>query len=166
MKASKNTKENKLGFKVPKGYFESLEASVLNEVKTDHMTKKSGFKVPKTYFSDFNVDMPVEANDVKLIPFNPWKKWVAAASIVVAAVTGAFYIDSISVEKNIQFSDLDNDMIERYLEYNLESPDEFIDYNSTSIKKNLESNISELDDEDIFEYLDDKLEEQDYNNED
>lgn len=152
------------GFKVPEDYFSSLEDSVLTKLKSDSCSERSGFKTPSGYFTDFKLETPSEEKSVKIIPLKEWTKWMAAASIVAFAIIGAIYIDSISPTKNIQFSDLDKDMIERYLEEHLETPEEFIDYENTSVKNIVEQNMISLKDKDILEYLNDKVEDQDYTN--
>lgn len=152
------------GFKVPEDYFSSLEDSVLTKFKSDSCSERSGFKTPSGYFTDFKLETPSEEKSVKIIPLKEWTKWMAAASIVAFAIIGAIYIDSISPTKNIQFSDLDKDMIERYLEEHLETPEEFIDYENTSVKNIVEQNMISLKDKDILEYLNDKVEDQDYTN--
>ncbi|GAA0762153.1 hypothetical protein [Psychroflexus lacisalsi] len=157
--------DRKSGFKVSKDYFETLEDSLLNKIKSESYTEKSGFKIPNDYFSDFEVNIPSEEKPTKVIQLKEFSKWMVAASIVAIAVIGALYIDRISPNQNIQFSDLDNDMIERYLDYHLETPDEFIDFENTSVKKLVNQNISKLDDQEIIEYLNDKIEDQDFDNE-
>jgi hypothetical protein len=165
MNKSNNIQDKKSGFKVPENYFDSLENSVLDQIKSKEISKKTGFKTPQNYFSEFTVKLPVEKEETKVIALNSWTKWVAAASIIAVSILGALYIDSISPKKSLQFSDLDNDMIEQYFEYNLDSQDELIDLENTSIKGNLDTNISKLNDQDIIEYLNDKLDEQDYDEE-
>lgn len=157
--------DKKSGFEVPKNYFETLEDSLLNKIKSEAHTEKSGFKIPKDYFSNFEVKIPSEEKPVKVIQLKEWTKWMVAASIVAFAVIGALYIDRISPSQNIQFSDLNNDMIERYLDNNLETPDEFIDFENTSVENLVNQNITELNDKEIIEYLNDKIEDQDFDNE-
>ena len=162
MDNSNNIRKNKNGFKVPEHYFESLENSISNQIKTQDISKKSGFHVPKNYFEEFTSELTNKNKKSKVIPLNAWNRWAAAASIIAISILGAIYIDTISPKKNLQFSDLDDDMIEQYFEYNLDSQEEFIDLENTSIKENLDTNISELNDQDIIEYLNDKLDEQEY----
>ncbi|MBZ9779145.1 hypothetical protein LB452_09430 [Psychroflexus sp. CAK8W] len=165
MEDNQHIQDRKTGFKVPKDYFETLEDSLLNTIKSESYTEKSGFKIPNDYFSGFKVNIPLEEKPTKVIQLKEFSKWMVAASIVAIAVIGALYIDRISPNQNIQFSDLDNDMIERYLDYHIETPDEFIDYENTSVKDLVNQNISKLDDKDIIEYLNDKIEDQDFDNE-
>lgn len=157
---------SKSGFKVPKDYFDTLEDSVFSRLESESFTEKSGFKIPENYFSSFEVETPSSKTKApaKVIRLDLWSKWVAAASIVAIAVLGAIHIDSISPEKNIQFSDLDNDMIEEYLDYNMESPEDFIDYETTDLKNLVDKNIITLNNHDIMEYLNDKLDDQDLEN--
>lgn len=164
MAQKRNIHGKKPGFKVPEAYFSTLENSVLTKLKSNSYSEKSGFQTPKDYFRDFKLETPSEEKTIKVIPLKEWTKWMAAASIVACAVIGALYIDSISSDGNIQFSDLDNDMIENYLDEHLETPEEFIDYENTSIKNIVEQNIITLEDKDIIEYLNNKAEDQDFDN--
>lgn len=156
--------ENKSGFKVPSGYWDTLEDSTLTHLKSRLVEQKSGFSVPKNYFDDFELQTPSKENTHKTVTLNTWTRWLAAASIAALAVVGALYIDHISPSKNLQFSDLDKDIIEDYLDEHLETPEEFIDYENTSIKTIINQNIISLQHQDIINYLDDKLDEQDYDN--
>lgn len=164
MAQKRNIHGKKPGFKVPEAYFNTLENSVLTKLKSNSYSEKSGFQTPKDYFRDFKLETPSEEKTVKVIPLKEWTKWMAAASIVACAVIGALYIDSISPVGNIQFSDLDNDMIERYLDDHLETPEEFIDYDNTSVINIVDQNIISLKDKDILEYLNDTIEDQDFDN--
>lgn len=156
-----NIHANKSGFKIPESYFNSIETYTLTKLKLNSYLEKSGFKIPKDYFDDFKLETPKVESSSKVIRLQKWTRWTAAAAIVALAILGAFYIDYISPRKNLQFSDLDKEMIENYLDYNLESPDEFIDYRNTSVQSLVEENINTLNDQDIMEYLNDKLEDQD-----
>ena len=164
MSKDNNIYETKSGFKVPQGYWDTLEDSTYIQLKSKSVEKRTGFTVPKDYFKDFKPEHPTHEETIKVIPLATWSRWIAAASIIALAVLGALYIDSISPSRNIQFSDLDNEVIEDYLENHLETPDEFIDYNKTSIKALINQNIISLQSQEIINYLDDKLDEQDYNN--
>ena len=56
---SKKFQHNKSsGFKVPEGYFQSLDSKILDRTKTNSVLNKkpeSGFKVPEGYFENFSV---------------------------------------------------------------------------------------------------------------
>lgn len=160
-----NIHDKNSGFKVPEDYFSSLENSLVNKIKSKSFTEKSGFKTPDDYFTNFDIKTPSKEKSAKVIQLRDWSKWVVAASIVAFAVIGALYIDKISPNQNIQFSDLDNDMIERYLDNHLETPEEFIDYDNTSVENLVNENIIKLDDQEIIEYLNNKFEDQDFDNE-
>ncbi|NEV94029.1 hypothetical protein G3567_07705 [Psychroflexus sp. YR1-1] len=162
---TKNIHAKKSGFKVPENYFETLETSVLSKLKSDACVKKSGFKTPEDYFANFKLETPSEEHQTRVIHLREWGKWVAAAAIVAFAIIGALYIDEISPNQDIQFSDLNNDMIERYLDTYLDNPEEFIDYENTSVNKLVDQNITTLEDNDIIEYLNDNLEDEDFDNE-
>jgi hypothetical protein len=57
-------------------------------------------------------------------------------------------------------------MIEDYLDYTMENPEEFIEYeNTSSINTIINDNIVNLKNNDILEYLNDEIEDQDFENE-
>jgi hypothetical protein len=56
-------------------------------------------------------------------------------------------------------------MIEDYLDYTMENPEDFIEYeNTSSINTIVNDNIVNLKDNDILEYLNDEIEDQDFEN--
>jgi hypothetical protein len=139
-----------------------LETTLLKNHKESVCTEKSGFKVPEDYFSSFELQTPKLEKEVKVVQLNNWTRWIAAAAIITFALISALYIDNISPGKNLEFSDLEDDIIEKYLDIHLETPDEFIDYDSTTLGNIIENNIITLNNQDIMDYLNDKLEDQDY----
>jgi hypothetical protein len=166
MKHKSHINTSKSGFEVPEGYFDSIDQTMACKVKSKSENSNFGYKVPESYFKDFSLAVPLEESSSKVIKLKELSKWVAAASILAFAVLGALYINDISPDENLQFSDLDRDMIEDYLDYNLENPEEFIDYeNTSSINSIVNDNIVNLKDNDILEYLNDEIEDQDYGNE-
>jgi hypothetical protein len=165
MELNTNIQEKRTGFKVPKDYFESLDTTISKRIQNQSVSKKTGFKVPENYFDEFTVNLPQPQSAPKVIPINEWAKWVVAASIMAFAILGALYIDSISPKQDIQISDLDNEMIEDYLEFHLENPDEFIDSNSLSLDQMINDNLVNLENQDILNYLNDKIEDQDFEDE-
>ncbi|PKG42336.1 hypothetical protein [Psychroflexus sp. MES1-P1E] len=166
MKHKSHINSSKSGFEVPEGYFDSIDQTMACKVKSKSENSNFGYKVPESYFKDFSLAVPLKESSSKVIKLKELSKWVAAASILAFAVLGALYINDISPDENLQFSDLDRDMIEDYLDYNMENPEEFIDYeNTSSINSIVNDNIVNLKDNDILEYLNDEIEDQDYGNE-
>jgi hypothetical protein len=166
MKHKSHINTSKSGFKVPDGYFDSIDQTMACKVKSKSENSDFGYKVPESYFNDFRLSAPSKESTSKVIKLKELSRWVAAASILAFAVLGALYIDDISPNKNLQFSDLDRDMIEDYLDYTMENPEEFIEYeNTSSINTIINDNIVNLKDNDILEYLNDEIEDQDFENE-
>jgi len=166
MKHKSHINTSKLGFKVPEGYFDSIDQTMACKVKSKSENSDFGYRVPESYFNDFSLSAPPKESTSKVIKLKELSRWVAAASILAFAVLSALHIDDISPDENLQFSDLDRDMIEDYLDYTMENPEEFIEYeNTSSINTIINDNIVNLKDNDILEYLNDEIEDQDFENE-
>ncbi len=98
---------NPSGFKVPKGYFDSLESKILDKSRESTLLKtqiNSGFKVPENYFDDFKV----ETHKTNVIS---WKK-VAYISSIAATITLLF---TLLLPKEPSFENLETATIEDYL---------------------------------------------------
>jgi|GEM_PF-883387 hypothetical protein len=166
MKHKSHINTSKLGFKVPEGYFDSIDQTMACKVKSKSENSDFGYRVPESYFNDFSLSAPPKESTSKVIKLKELSRWVAAASILAFAVLSALHIDDISPDENLQFSDLDRDMIEDYLDYTMENPEEFIEYeNTSSINTIINDNIVNLKNNDILEYLNDEIEDQDFENE-
>ncbi|WP_127845081.1 hypothetical protein [Psychroflexus aestuariivivens] len=169
MKNKTNISGKKSGFKIPEHYFKELEARILEQKSQDSETSNisSGFNVPKDYFENFNLELPYDSDEKqpRVIQLTPWLKWISAACIIGFGLFGTLYIDSISQPKNnLEFTDLDDDMIENYIDYNIENPEDFIDLNKNSNFDDLiNKNIVNLKDQDILNYLDEHLEDNEFN---
>jgi uncharacterized protein YbcC (UPF0753/DUF2309 family) len=165
MKHKSHINISKSGFKVPEGYFDSIDQTTACKVKSKSENSNFWYKVPESYFNDFSLAVPSKESSTKVIKLKELSKWVAAASILAFAILSALYIDDISLNENLQFSDLDRDMIEDYLDYTMENPEDFIEYeNTSSINTIVNDNIINLKDNDILEYLNDEIEDQDFEN--
>ena len=166
MKHKSHINTSKSGFKVPEGYFDSIDQTMACKVKSKSENSDFGYRVPESYFNDFSLSAPPKESTSKVIKLKELSRWVAAASILAFAVLSALHIDDISPDENLQFSDLDRDMIEDYLDYTMENPEEFIEYeNTSSINTIINDNIVNLKNNDILEYLNDEIEDQDFENE-
>ena len=165
MESSNNISEKRTGFKVPDNYFISLHESVFNKIQNDSVTRKTGFKIPDNYFGDFTIQTPESNSSPKVIALDGWSKWLVAASIMAFAILGALYIDRISPKQDVQISDLDQDMIEDYLDFHMENPDEFIDNDNLSLDQMINTNLVNLESRDILDYLNEKIEDQNFEDE-
>ncbi|MFN2262041.1 MAG: hypothetical protein ABR595_08270 [Psychroflexus sp.] len=170
MKNKANISGIKSGFKIPKGYFDDLESRFLEQKDNGFEEDKisSGFKVPQDYFENFDLELPEDSSkkQPRVIQMTPWLKWISAACIIGFGLLGTLYIDSISQAKNnLEFTDLDNELIEDYIEHNIENPEDFIDFKETSdFNYLINENIVNLKDQDILNYLDEHLEDNELNN--
>lgn len=105
-KEFKNKKST--GFKVPEGYFESLDSKLLGVTKahsTIGTTGETGFKVPDGYFENFRAT-PKKPKVVTL-------KRVLYISSIAAVLTLLFTV--ISPKEELNFDSLETATIENYL---------------------------------------------------
>lgn len=106
---------NETGFKVPKDYFNTLEDSILSEIKLKELSSVSGFKTPKDYFETLE-DRIIEKTSNKKTPkvisiFN--KRNLVYISSVAAAVLLLF---NLSIFKNTTtWASLDTETVEDYM---------------------------------------------------
>lgn len=131
------------GFKVPKNYFERLDAHILTEIKLGELPQTPGFKTPKDYFSNFDkrlIEKVSEEKEVKVISLSRWKKTMA--SIAVAASLLLLFqvsfnnpepvtfgtLKTASIEYFLQQEDYSNDDLARLFSENELSTSDFIDY--------------------------------------
>lgn len=169
MKNKTNISGKKSGFKTPEHYFDDLEARILKQTSKNSELEKiqSGFKVPEDYFENFSIELPQDSDkeQSRVIQLSPWLKWVSAACIIGFGLLGTLYIDHISQPKsNLEFTDLDDETIENYIDFNIENPEDYIEIDETSNFNHLiNQNIVNLEDQDILNYLDEHLEDNDFN---
>ncbi|MDU8886460.1 hypothetical protein RXV94_09835 [Yeosuana sp. MJ-SS3] len=109
------------GFKTPQDYFETFEASVLNQDKIK--CSGSGFKVPQGYFETIEDTIlnKVHQKDNKVIQlFN--KKTIITSLSIAASILLLFNLSIF--KKQITFDSLDNETLENFvLNEDLESSD-------------------------------------------
>ncbi len=101
------------GFKTPKNYFDSLEDSIMNQIKLIEKVENTGFKVPGNYFEslDYNLFDKV-AQKPKVISLFTKRNLFYASSIAAALVlTFSIFIN----KDDITFDDLEITSIENYL---------------------------------------------------
>ncbi|MEZ4796276.1 MAG: hypothetical protein R2785_03805 [Flavobacteriaceae bacterium] len=113
----KHTKQT--GFKVPEGYFNHLEDTVLNKLNESsklETIKNSGFNVPQDYFSKVENSVfkaiKKEEKEVKVVSL--WsRKNILYASGVAAAVV--LMISIFNKDKKLTFDSLDTELVELYI---------------------------------------------------
>lgn len=147
---SEKFKENKGGFKMPEGYFESLSDRILEQVEEAPETKMA------------HMDSLSSASPAKVKKIRPYRMIAAAASVMLLIVAGLWFMNPS--ETTSQYAELEKLNEEGVLKYLDENMDEF-DFdalvesgvvldNSIDFK-----NVSELSDEETDIYIDAILEE-------
>ncbi|AUC80996.1 hypothetical protein [Lacinutrix sp. Bg11-31] len=108
------------GFKVPQGYFEALEDSILAETKLKSLVSSSGFKTPEGYLENFNVSIKKET---KVISIFSKKNMFLVSSIAAALVL--FFSLNIFDNSPLSFNDLDITTVDNYIINETETGDLF-----------------------------------------
>ncbi|MBT8292932.1 MAG: hypothetical protein KJN70_06630 [Eudoraea sp.] len=155
-------KRKNSGFKAPKGYFEGFTDDLLDKMskETSSLPKEDGFAVPESYFDNLNKKIldKVSEKESKVIRLKPYRKY-----FYVAASVAAILILVLSIQQNgkssFTFDDLARTDIENYLEEN-ELGLSTYELAEVLLIEELEVNDilnSELDDENIIDYLEDNI---------
>jgi len=152
------------GFKTPKGYFEGFTDDLLDKMskETSSLPNEDGFAVPEGYFDNLNKKVldKVTEKESKVIRLKPYRKY-----FYVAASVAAILIMVISIQQrgksSFTFDDLARTDIENYLEEN-ELGLSTYELAEVLLTEELEvndilNNNSELDDENIIDYLEDNI---------
>ncbi|NND25055.1 MAG: hypothetical protein HKO00_03425 [Flavobacteriaceae bacterium] len=114
------------GFKAPKGYFENLDALILERVNTESIKTQidvPGFDMPEDYFETFEdrvfEKLNTDNKDVKVISLFSKRKLLYVSGIAAALVL----MFSIFINQDEQsLNDLDYELVEDYiLEQNISS---------------------------------------------
>lgn len=156
-------------FKVPDGYFETLEDRIMATVTKDEekelLTKKqeSGFKVPKGYFENFETELfdklETKPKPSKVISFlnNEILYYVAGAAAVFVAILSTVFTNPA---QPVSFDDLDMLTLESYLFETMETSNsditQYIKEEEAFLDRSSQPNI---DFEAVYEYLDENVEE-------
>ncbi|HMC01095.1 MAG TPA: hypothetical protein VKN14_08685 [Flavobacteriaceae bacterium] len=115
----KNIKHS--GFKTPEGYFETFEATILNQDKIK--SSENGFKVPQGYFETIEDTVLNKFNQKKNNIIQLFNRKTVIASLSIAASILLLFNLSI-FDKQITFDSLDNETLESFvLNQELESSD-------------------------------------------
>ena len=116
----KNIQES--GFKIPEGYFEDFENTIMDHAILKEKVKDSGFTVPKDYFNtleDNILSNVAEKEPVKIISLIN-KKTIIYLSGIAATILLLFNIFTFNEEFN--YDSLDIETVEHYiLSENLET---------------------------------------------
>lgn len=115
MKNKKLHNIDKTGFKVPKGYFDTLEDRLFSEVKLKAQYKSAGFSIPENYLDHLENTIlnEVTKEAPKVIPlFN--KRNLIYISSVAAAIALLFNL-TVFKTKSYTFDSLDTETVESYI---------------------------------------------------
>lgn len=167
-----DSQHKKHGFNVPENYFETLEDSILHKVKAIESKEsllvpykgKHGYIVPESYFENLgdNILQKTPTEIPKVIPLFSWKK-IAYSAIGIAAMFLLFftlYTPSPTIKTN-SLASIDSYLLQEYIENDelddfslFEIEDLLLDQNIDIIAWNTDT----LQDELLYEYLDDRIE--------
>lgn len=155
-------KRKNSGFKTPKGYFEGFADDLLDKMskETSGLPKEDGFAVPESYFDNLNKKIldKVSEKESKVIRLKPYRKYFYVAASVAAILILVLSIQQ-SGKSSFTFDDLARTDIENYLEEN-ELGLSTYELAEVLLTEELEVNDilnSELDDENIIDYLEDNI---------
>ncbi|MDO6760076.1 hypothetical protein Q4566_07675 [Tamlana sp. 2_MG-2023] len=158
MKTNKLHNDKSTGFKVPEGYFDTLDDKIMSQVKNNltlDTGAENGFKVPKDYFNtvDERIIKRIENGEktAKVIPiFN--KKTILFASSIAAAVLLLFNL-SVFESNKPSFNNLDVQTVENYIIYEDISTSELATLFTVEELDETVLSESVFDDENIEDYL-------------
>jgi hypothetical protein len=155
--------QNKSGFKVPDGYFDTFTGKLLETLREQeaHLPKYDGFSVPDGYFESLDerlrdkISLPAD----RVIPLQAYKKYFLAAA-AVAAIVMLFVLMPERNTPQPGFEDLARADIANYMENNeLEFTEDEITQSFPVEELEIGDMLeSRLNDEYIMEYLDNSME--------
>ncbi|TYA92267.1 hypothetical protein [Seonamhaeicola marinus] len=97
------------GFKAPKDYFDSLEDSVMNQIKLKSTASNSGFEVPDNYFENLEQEIisktrKTEPKVIKLFS----KKNLVYVSSIAAAIVLLFTLNISNTKEELDYKTVEN----------------------------------------------------------
>lgn len=155
-------KQKNSGFKAPEGYFENFTDDLLNKMskETSSLPSEDGFKVPEGYFDNLTKEVlkKTTEEESKVISLRSYRKYLYAAASVAAVLVLVFSIQWRG-DSSFTFDDLARTDIEIYLE------DSELGLSSHELAEVLVTEElevddilnSELDDENIIDYLENNI---------
>ncbi len=155
---------NKNPFKTPEAYFEGFSERLMKKLseKEIDIPNNEGFIVPNSYFEGVhkNIRQRLDAEDTKVIPLHPFKKYYFAAASI-AAVTLVILMFNQNTSKEITFEDIANTDIENYFEDNWSdfSPYEIAEVVPVDELEIRDFMSNTLNDDIILNYLDNNTDE-------
>lgn len=159
----------KNGFKTPDNYFEDLEARVMGAVVEENVLpdlkyNHAGFNVPDAYFDNVEIDILARVNSEKeggklITLFNTSKYYYAAAvaAVFIGIVSTLLFnpvMDELSIDA-VELSALEDYIDEGNINLNFNEISAFMAEEGYSFD---EFNTSGLSDEEVFNYLNENIE--------
>lgn len=161
-------KNQKNKFNTPEGYFESFNERLMNRLQAeeeitpgDIIPKTDGFSAPKDYFEKFSVVVPNQNQEpnTKVVTLSSYRKFYFAAA-AIAALLMLTFVWKFNSTPSLEFNDLGENEIAAYFD------DVDLELSSYEIAEVLpvdgitmnDITETELDDEQVLEYLEDAVE--------
>jgi len=157
-----NESNKKNPFKTPEEYFEGFNDRLMDRLSEGKSVspKEDGFVVPENYFESLhkNILKKMDAEETKVIPLNPYRKYYFAAASIAAIILVVVGLNWNTVDA-LTFDDLAASDIETYFENNefdLSTYEiaEVLPLDELEINDILENRFAE---EDMLDYLDDNI---------
>lgn len=151
MKQTNQNIEDQNEFKIPKGYFETVEDAVFEKLSQSNLLNKEGFEIPKGYFETvedtvfekLNLSTKKEVNVLSL-QYRILK--YAAVAVIILMVGSQFFNKTNHIDK-LAIND-----IEHYLDENAET------FDINTITENFDSDeldlLHDFNTDDIYNQLD------------
>lgn len=149
---------NKTGFKVPDGYFETLETRLIHLVENEN---QAGFKVPQDYFENLEERILLNVKPASRV-FTLQRdsiKWLspllAAAAIITAILTTSTFFKAAPQDNSMQLATIKNDELMDYLLKQPQIDDTYtLSYlfATTQLPEN-DGLTQTLEDDELIEYL-------------
>jgi len=149
----------KSGFKLPEDYMSDFKNRLNQRMEvesksyeSDDLKASSGYRIPDAYFEKFKVDVVSNKSTENK------KLKIAIAAIAVLAISLGITFKPFTSSEQINFSDLEDEQINRYIDQQ-GIQDEVLDEYSSHQNSNFELNdaIKKVDQKEILNYFSDQL---------
>lgn len=158
--------KNKSGFKIPQNYMKEFEATLFEKIETDPVNiknNKAGFQVPENYFNTLEnaIQSKIDSENKKgkIIRLASKKQLYYASAIaaifLILFSTGVFQSSKSSDLESLDFAAMEEYVDEQELELNYDDISNLI-YEEGLIMDDF--NSYSLNNQAIFDYLDENLE--------
>lgn len=171
MKKRRTSNDPRTGFKVPEGYFDSLQDRIMSSAETDKIQSElpqHGFQVPSGYFESFQRRLmqrlkketePQTRTRVRKLIFTHSLKYAAAVAVALLLLGTLF--NSNQPTASDSFENIDLLTLEGYLQEARETPHSNLQFIISEEQDSLTSENDEIiiDQEALLEYLKEHIDE-------